>query len=351
MTADTPMTSRNRFLAACAKEPVDRPPLWVMRQAGRYLPEYRALKEKHGFLEMVKTPELACEVTMMPLARYAVDAAILFSDILVVCEAMGQPYSFKDGGGIAMAFAVDDESQVDALETDAIEERLAYVSAAHRLVRKELGDRTALLGFTGAPWTLATYMVEGGGSKSHARVKGMFHERRDLYDALVTKITDCVIRYLGEQIDAGVDAVQIFDSWAGVLSHDTWWWASGQWIERIVSAIGDRVPVILYARGAHVWPNDLRRTGAAVFGVDWTIPISRFHDHLGGTCAVQGNLDPVLMSTTPEIVRTEAEKILADFGERRGHIFNLGHGILPDAKVECMQALVDTIGSWKGVEA
>jgi uroporphyrinogen decarboxylase len=344
------MNSRERFLAACRRQPLDRPPLWVMRQAGRYLPEYRALKEKHGFLEMVQTPELACEVTLQPIRRFGMDAAILFSDILVVCEAMGQPYRFRDTGGIEMDFAVDSAAAIEKLETGAIRERLAYVDGALRLLRRELGAERALLGFAGSPWTLASYMVEGGSSKNYSRIKRLFFEERELFDALLAKITRSVIEYFDLQIEAGADALQIFDSWGGVLSERTFWYASAQWMAEIVESVGRRVPVILYAKGAHAWVDDLIRTGAEVYGVDWTIPISRFHDSLGGLGAVQGNLDPALMSTSPSTVRAEAEWILEDFGARKGHIFNLGHGIHPDARIDCVEALVETVQSWKGTD-
>ncbi len=341
------MNSRERFLAACAMQPLERPPLWVMRQAGRYLPEYRALKSEHGFLGLVKNPELACEVTLQPIRRFGMDAAILFSDILVVCEALGQPYGFRDAGGISMEWTIEDETGIDRLDDGAIEERLAYVGDAHRLVRAELGDERALLGFAGSPWTLATYMVEGGSTKNHARVKTLFHARRDLFDRLLEILTGSVCRYVDLQIEAGVDALQIFDSWGGVLDARSYWYASAQWIERIVNHIDGRVPVILFAKGCHSWTTDLLRTGAPVLGVDWTIPAARFHDLLGGNRCVQGNLDPVLLDTTPEIVREEATRILDDMGRRPGHVFNLGHGILPSARIECMEALVETVREWR----
>jgi len=342
------MNGRERFLAACRREPLERPPLWVMRQAGRYLPEYRALKESHGFLGLVRTPELACEVTLQPIRRFGMDAAILFSDILVIAEAMGQPYRFRDTGGIAMEFALDSREKLERLEGGAVRERLAYVDAAIRLLRRELGSETALIGFAGAPWTLAAYMVEGGGSKDHARIKKLFFEERPLFDALLAKITAAVIEYFEMQIEAGVDALQIFDSWGGILAPRTFWYASARWMEEIVAAVRGRVPVIVFARGAHHWIDDLVRIRADVYGVDWTIPASRFFDHLGGGSSVQGNLEPAVLNTTPEIVRAETEWILADFGKRRGHIFNLGHGILPDARIECVEALVATVRGWKG---
>lgn len=339
---------RQRFLAACRREPLDRPPVWCMNQAGRYLPEHRELGDKHGHLDMVKTPEIACELTLQPVRRFGMDAAILFSDILVICAAMGPDYAFRKQGGIAMAYAVDSREAIDALDGNDIRERLQYVADAHRLVRGELGDSTALIGFTGSPWTLASYMVEGGSSNSYTKVKTLFHAERELFDALAEKLTGAIIDYLHMQIDAGVDAVQIFDSLGSVLCHRSYWYASGQWIERIVAAIQDRVPVIVFAGGAHHWTADLLRTRASVLGLDWTIPISRFHDNLGGIRAVQGNLDPALLCTTPEIVQKEVERLLADFGRRKGHIVNLGDGITPDGRIDCLERLVATVQGWKG---
>jgi len=344
------MTGRQRFIAACNREKLDRPPVWLMRQAGRYLPEYRALKEQHSFLEMVQTPELAAEATLQPIRRFGFDAAIVFSDILVIPEAMGQPYSFREKGGIAMDFAVRSPEDIARLTVEAVEEKLAYVPAALKLTREKLGDQTALIGFAGSPWTLATYMIEGGSSKEYAAIKTMLYAQPSLLAELLDKVTEAVIRYLKTQVAAGVDAVQIFDSWGGILSHDTFWNGSGQYLARIVEALGDDVPVIVYSKGSHHWLKELKATGAAVLGVDWTIPIDGFYDALNGDVAVQGNLDPVLMSTEPEIVRTEALKILNAMQARPGHIFNLGHGILPSAKLENVAALVETIQNFRGEE-
>ncbi len=341
---DSNMTSRERFLSACRGEPLDAPPLWMMRQAGRYLPEYRELKKKHGFLKMVKTPDLATEVTLQPIHRFGFDAAILFSDILVIPEAMGQPYRFRDEGGIAMDFPVRTGKDVENLETRAIRPNLDYVPRALRLIRKELDGKTALLGFAGSPWTLATYMVEGGSSTQYEKVKELFYGNRALFDVLMEKITGAVIEYFQMQIEAGADAVQIFDSWGGACTGHTYKEASLKWIRRIVESIGGRVPVILYAKGLHHRVNDLANAGPDVISVDWSADLRAIRETLTRPVALQGNLDPVLLNTTPEIVRCEARSILdAMKGYHGGHIFNLGHGILPTAKIENVEALVETV--------
>lgn len=230
------LTSRARFLAACRGEPLERPPIWVMRQAGRYLPEYRALKAQHGFLGMVKTPELAAEVTLQPLRRFPLDAAILFSDILVIPEALGQGYRCRDEGGIAMDFRLDDAAAIDRLADGAdVPERLAYVDTALRLLKSELGGQRALLGFGGSPWTLATYMVEGGSSENFARIKGLFYSQRTLFERLMERLCTALIAYFKLQIAAGVDAIQIFDSWGGALAAIDYVAGSLQWIRRIVA--------------------------------------------------------------------------------------------------------------------
>ena len=341
------MTSRERFLAACACTPLDRPPLWVMRQAGRYLPEYRALKSKSSFLEMVKTPALATEVTLQPLRRFALDAAILFSDILVIPEALGQAYTFRDTGGIAMAFRLETRAQVDALApADAIPERLAYVADTLALLKKELAGQKALLGFGGSPWTLATYMVEGGSSDDFERIKQLFYTDRVLFDALLEKLTAALITYFQMQIRAGADAVQIFDSWGGIIAGPDYEAASLRWIRRIVAALPKDFPVILYAKGTSPQLTDQAFSGVRVLSVDWTNDLAIVRRNLPANVAVQGNLDPVLMCTTPEIVRHEAGRLLESMRGTAGHIFNLGHGITPQARLECMQALVDTVTGW-----
>jgi uroporphyrinogen decarboxylase len=342
------MNSRDRFLAACACAPLERPPLWIMRQAGRYLPEYRALKAKSSFLEMVKTPALAAEVTLQPLRRFAFDAAILFSDILVIPEALGQAYRFKDEGGIAMDFRLETRAQVDALApADAVPSRLGYVAETLALLKKELAGRHALLGFGGSPWTLATYMVEGGSSEEFERIKQLFYTDRATFDALLEKLTAALIAYFQMQIRAGADAIQVFDSWGGIIAGPDYEAASLQWIRRIIAALPKDFPVILYARGTAPHLSDQAFSGAKVLSVDWTSDLAIVRRTLPGNLAVQGNLDPVLLNTTPAIVRREAARLLESMRGTTGHIFNLGHGILPQAKLECVEALVETVTTWK----
>ncbi|NOZ03128.1 MAG: uroporphyrinogen decarboxylase [FCB group bacterium] len=338
--------SRERFLAACARKPLSRPPIWVMRQAGRYLPEYRELKGKYDFVTMVQTPELATRVTLQPIQRFGFDAAIMFSDILVIPEAMGQPYSFRKQGGIAMEYAVSSQTQIDALTPENIPEKLNYVAETIKLTRKELGDKTALIGFGGAPWTLAVYMVEGGSSAHFAKIKSLFYSAPDLFESLMRKVTTALIRYFEMQIASGVDAIQLFDSWGSLLTENSYWDASGKYLAEIVSAVNKRVPMILFSKGTHHWVDKLRRINCDVYSLDWTASLAKFHDAMGGRVAVQGNLDPVVLNTEPEIVRREALKILNDFGTRKGHIFNLGHGILPDAKIACVEELISTVQSY-----
>lgn len=342
------MTSRERFLAACACQKLDRPPLWVMRQAGRYLPEYRELKAKSSFLHMVRTPELATEVTLQPLRRFALDAAILFSDILVIPEALGQGYHFREEGGIAMEYRLETRAQVDQLAPpDAVPGRLRYVADALVLIKKELAGSRALLGFGGSPWTLATYMVEGGSSEEFERIKQLFYTERATFDALLEQLTTALIAYFKMQIAAGADAIQIFDSWGGIIAGADYEAASLRWIRQIVAALPPDFPVILYAKGTAPHITDQAFTGARVLSVDWTSDLAVVRRTLPANVAVQGNLDPVLLNTTPDIVTRETTRLLESMRGTAGHIFNLGHGIMPHAKIACMQALVDTVTGWK----
>ena len=337
------MTPRQRFLAAANCQPVDRPPIWLMRQAGRYLPEYRELKKRHDFVTMVRTPELATEVTLQPLQRFPLDAAIIFSDILVIPEALGQSYHFRDQGGIGMDYLLDAPEKIDALDNADIAGRLAYVGDALRLTRSKLGEDTALLGFAGAPWTLACYMTEGGSAKDYTAIKRMAWERPEAFEALMQKLADAIVDYLHLQIDAGADAVQLFDSWAAICpaAHYEAW--SLRWIHHIIHELKDRVPVILYAKGMGHRAADQIHTGASVLSLDWTVHLRRARQQLNHGTAVQGNLDPVALTTTPDIVRHETRRILADADTQPGYIFNLGHGMLPAAKIECVVALMETV--------
>lgn len=337
------MNSRNLFLAAVRCEPVPRPPLWLMRQAGRALPEYRTLKEKFTFLQLVQTPELAAEVTLQPIRRFGFDAAILFSDILVVCEGLGQGYQFREAGGIGMDFAVRTAADVEKLDVNAVVDRLHYVAEALKLIRAQLGAKTALLGFAGSPWTLANFMVEGGSAKEFSGAKAMFYREPKLFNRLCEKLTEACTRYLQMQIDTGVDAIQIFDTLGGSLSSSAFPEASGRWMQQIISGLKGHTPVIVFSKGAHGNWDDLMGTGADVLGVDWGVRLADVAARLPKNVAVQGNLDPFLLSTTPEAAAAETRRILTDLKGRPGHIFNLGHGVTPESKLECIQAVVDTV--------
>ena len=340
-------SNRERFLRACRCLPVDRPPVWLMRQAGRALPEYRALKEKYSFLELVQTPELAAEVTLQPVRRFGFDAAILFSDILVVAEGLGQPYQFRDRGGIEMEFLVKSQAEVDRLEVGRVNERLQYVAQALPLIKAGLANQTALIGFAGSPWTLANFMVEGGGVKEYTKAKALFYSDPKLFGALMEKLTDAVAGFLELQIAAGAEAVQIFDSLGGCLAEGSFGPASGRWIQEIVSRLQGRVPVIVFAKGVHGNWQELMATGAQVLGVDWNVRLAEVRAKLPLTVGLQGNLDPFLLTTTPETVAAETGRILREMGGARGHIFNLGHGVPPNAKLENISALVETVRNFR----
>lgn len=337
------MNSRERFLRACRCEEVDRPPVWIMRQAGRYLPEYRELREKHSFHDVVENPELACEVTMQPLRRFDLDAAIIFSDILVIPEALGQNYGFPEGGGIEMDYAIREADDLQKLDGSDIAGKLGHVGRALERTREALGDDRALIGFGGSPWTLATYMVEGGSSKNKRHTKAMYYSQPEVFEELMTMVTDALVDYFEMQIEAGVDALQIFDSWGGALAPNAFEGASVRWMRRLVDEIDGRVPVVVFSKGMHHLDDMLVSTGADILGIDWTARLDEVRDDLPDDVGVQGNLDPTLLSTNPEIVERETQRILETMDGRTGHIFNLGHGILPSAKPENVARLVDTV--------
>ena len=345
------MTPRQRFLAAAHCQPVDRPPIWLMRQAGRYLPEYRELKAAHDFVTMVRTPELASEVTLQPLRRFPLDAAIIFSDILVIPEALGQGYHFRDQGGIGMDYLLDHPDKIAALDATKIPEKLCYVGGALQATRRKLGEDTALLGFCGSPWTLACYMVEGGSSKDFTAIKKLAWDEPEDFEQLLQKLTAATIEYLHMQIDAGADAIQIFDSWGSLCpaAHYEAW--SLRWIRKIIQGIKGRVPVILYAKGMGHQLAPLVHTGASILSMDWTIDLRRTRQSIGKQTAIQGNLDPVLLTTNPETVTREAQRILEEIAHSPGFIFNLGHGMLPSAKIECVEALMEVVTGSKSCPA
>lgn len=338
-----PRTNRERMLKALRGLPVDRPPVWLMRQAGRCLPEYRALRKDYSFLDLVRTPALATEVSLQPVRRFNFDAAILFSDILVVPEALGQAYYFRDSGGVQMEFAVRDAHDVQRLNSTGVTDRLQYVASAVKSIKAELGDRTALLGFAGSPWTLANFMLEGGSSGKFTRALEMFQSEWQLFDALCEKLTRAVVESLNLQIEAGADAVQIFDSLGGLLPAANFEAASGRWLETIVSQLPKGVPVIVYSKGTRNWPA-LAKTGANVIGVDHETSLKEAISSLPVWTGIQGNLNPSLLQTAqPEEVAVETRGLLEQMRGRHGYIFNLGHGVPAAAKLENLEALVRTV--------
>ncbi|GAB6041018.1 uroporphyrinogen decarboxylase [Endothiovibrio diazotrophicus] len=339
----------DRFLRALLRQPVDATPVWIMRQAGRYLPEYRATREKAGsFMNLCQNPELACEVTLQPLERFGLDAAILFSDILTIPDAMGLGLSFAEGEGPRFAHPVRSAADVGRIGVPDPEGELKYVMDAVRIIRRELDGRVPLIGFSGSPWTLATYMVEGGGSKEFGRVKGMMYSEPALMHQLLDKVADSVTSYLNAQIAAGAQAVQIFDTWGGMLTPRDFREFSLRYMERIVDGLtreadGRRVPVILFTKGGGGWLEAMAASGADALGLDWTVNIGDARRGVGDRVALQGNMDPCLLYSTPERIRQEVASILADFGSAPGHVFNLGHGVHPRIDPQNVAALVDAV--------
>ncbi len=340
------MTLKNdRFIRALLRQPVDRRPVWMMRQAGRYLPEYRAERKKEpSFMRFCRNIDAVTEVTMQPLRRFALDAAIIFSDILTVPEAMGVGLEIEPGVGPVIHDPIRSDVAVKALRTDCLDE-LRYVSDAIVSVKKALDGDVPLIGFAGSPWTIATYMVEGGSSKLFQTIKGLAYREPAVMHALLQKATDVTIDYLKMQMDAGVDAVQVFDSWGGVLSDVAYQEFSLQYMQQIVDALlahmKDRlVPIILFTKGGGQWLDKMAATGCHALGLDWTTDIGEARARVGDQVALQGNLDPVILrSATPDVVQKEVRRIVGRFGEGSGHVFNLGHGIDKDTPVENVEAM------------
>lgn len=338
------MLKNDTFLKACRREKTDYTPVWMMRQAGRYLPEYLATRSQAGdFLTLCKTPELAAEVTLQPIDILNVDAAILFSDILVIPEAMGMELQFLVGEGPHFPDPVKTAADIDKLIIPDPMDKLGYVMKAISAINKGLDGRVPLIGFTGAPWTLATYMIEGGGSKNFAVIKKMLYDQPDLLHSLLGKITEAVIAYLKAQIETGVHAVQIFDTWGGILTPDDFETFSLQYIQRIVEEVKGPVPVIVFAKGAGHMMESIAQTGCDVVGVDYMADIGDIRRRVGDKVALQGNMDPCNLYASPEVIRRKVADILAKYGEGSGHIFNLGHGILPDIPVEHAKEFIKAV--------
>jgi len=339
----------DRFLRALNSEPVDLTPVWMMRQAGRYLPEYRKVREKAGdFMSLCKNKELACEVTIQPLDRYKLDAAILFSDILTIPDAMGLGLYFETGEGPRFKKIIRTESDVDALPIVDTAKDLSYVTDAVRTIRAELNGRVPLIGFSGSPWTLATYMVEGGSSKDFRHIKSMMYSQPEVLHQLLDKLALSVIDYLNAQIEAGAQAIQIFDTWGGNLSHVAYETFSLQYMKKIVSGLvreheGLKVPVILFTKGGGLWLPEMAASGADALGLDWTMDIGKARAQVGSKVCLQGNMDPSVLYAPANVIRTEVERILRSFGAGNGHVFNLGHGIHQFVAPEQVNIFVDAV--------
>lgn len=339
----------DRLLRALRRQPVDTTPIWIMRQAGRYLPEYRATREKAGsFLTLAQTPDLACEVTLQPLRRFDLDAAIIFSDILTIPDAMGLGLHFVGGEGPHFTNPVRDRAAIDKLGMPDMEADLGYVMDALRVTRRELDGKVPLIGFSGSPWTLACYMIEGHGSRDfgHARALGL--NDPEAMHKLLDLLARCVIDYLRAQIAAGAQVVMVFDSWGGLLGPTPYREFSGHYLAQIASALNadERtrdVPVIVFSKGANAHLGTLADSGCAALGVDWTIDLADARRATAGKVALQGNLDPSVLRASPDVIRSQTAKVLDSYGDGPGHIFNLGHGITPDINPDHVAILVEAV--------
>jgi len=343
------ISKKHRLIRALRREPVDATPVWIMRQAGRYLPEYRATRKRAGnFMTLCKTPELACEVTLQPLQRFALDAAILFSDILTIPDAMGLGLSVEEGIGPRFSRTVTTQSDVNALGVPDPETELRYVIDAVRLVTHELANRTPLIGFAGSPWTIASYMVEGGSTREFKKIKALIYEDPALAEKLLSVLSDSVTVYLNAQIQAGVNAVMLFDTWGGILEARAYQQFSLQYMQRIIEGLtavpdGKRVPTIIFTKGGGPSLERIAEAGASALGIDWTQSLGEARRRVGDRVALQGNMDPFVLHSDASQLEREVRAVLEDFGQGPGHVFNLGHGITPDVDPDKVALLVDLV--------
>ena len=339
----------DRFLRALLKQPVDTTPVWIMRQAGRYLPEYKATRAEAGsFMDLCENADLACEVTLQPLRRYDLDAAILFSDILTIPDAMGLGLYFSEGEGPKFKNPIKSTSDVKNLPVPDPEQELRYVMNAVRTIRRELNGSVPLIGFSGSPWTLATYMVEGGTTKDFGKVKGMMFDAPETMHMLLDKIAQSVTTYLNAQIAAGAQAVMIFDTWGGVLSPEMYKEFSLSYMQKIIAGLtreadGRQVPVTLFTKGGGQWLEIMAETGCDALGLDWTQDISEARKRVGDKVALQGNMDPSTLYASPEVIKREVKKVIEGYGKGAGHVFNLGHGIHQHIDPDNVTVLVDAV--------
>lgn len=337
------------LIRALLKQPVSRTPIWMMRQAGRYLPEYRRVREQAGsFMKLCTNPELACEVTLQPLERFRFDAAILFSDILTIPDAMGLELSFTEGEGPKFNKPITRAEDIHKLGIPDPEVELRYVMDAVRLIRTNLQGRVPLIGFSGSPWTLATYMVEGGTSKSFSKVKALMYEQPKLMHLLLDKLALAVADYLNAQIAAGAQAVMVFDTWGGVLSTEDYLEFSLRYTRQIKSLLNthtdtQQIPAILFSKGGGLWLEAMADSGYDALGLDWQTDIHSARQRVGAKVALQGNMDPTILYAEPEVIAQKVTGILQKYGQGSGHVFNLGHGILPDINPQHVEAMVEAV--------
>jgi uroporphyrinogen decarboxylase len=339
----------NNYINALLKEPTTRTPIWIMRQAGRYLPEYRATREKAGgFMSLCKSPELACEVTMQPIDRFDLDAAILFSDILTIPDSMGMGLYFEEGHGPKFKKTLDSLSDISKICKPDVGAELSYVTDAVSLIKQDLKGRVPLIGFSGSPWTLSTYMLEGGTSKNFSKVKGLLYNDPKHMHALLDTLADTVIDYLNAQIIAGADSIMIFDTWGGILTKKTYLEFSLRYMDKITNNLirehnGKKIPITIFTKGGGAWVNKIAETGCDALAIDWTVDIGDIQSVVGDSVAIQGNLDPNVLYSNPEVIKKEVHRIMSQFKGTTGHVFNLGHGITPGVDPELVEVLVNAV--------
>lgn len=343
------LLQNDRLIKALLRQPVDKTPVWIMRQAGRYLPEYREVRQQAGsFMRLCKTPELACQVTLQPLQRFDLDAAILFSDILTIPDAMGLGLHFIEGEGPRFEKTIHSRSDIQNLPIPDPETELGYVIDAVRLIKQELAGRCPLIGFAGSPWTIACYMLEGGSSQSFSKIKSLLYNDPLMLHLLLDKLTHAISDYLNAQIQAGADAIMLFDTWGGNLTTSAYNEFSLLTMQRIVQSLkkerqGQRIPVIIFTKNGNLWLEKIADSGCDAIGVDWTIDLSEARRRVGNKVALQGNLDPAVLYASPDVIREQVNFVLNQFGDGPGHVFNLGHGITPDIPPEHVKVLVDAV--------
>jgi uroporphyrinogen decarboxylase len=334
---------KNTFLRACRRQPTEYTPIWLMRQAGRYMKEYRALRKKYSFLEMCKNPELAAKVTLLPIEKFKLDAAIIFSDILIPLEPMGIELEFAKGEGPVFHKPIREMKQIERLRIIQPEEDVPFLMDAIRIVRRELKGKIPLIGFSGGPFTLASYIIEGGHSKNYIFTKGMMYQNPMAWQSLMEKLSEVLIRYLNAQVRAGAQAIQLFDSWVGCLNPSDYEKYVLPYSKRVIKGVEKRVPLIHFATDSATLLERMKRAGGEVIGVDWRVDLKEAWRRLGYDVAIQGNLDPVVLLGPVDLIEKEVKRILDDAEGRPGHIFNLGHGILPNTPIDHVATLVDLV--------